>query len=93
MIVIVFLIFSIFLINDISDDAHHIPEEGCSADFDEHYDDDFYVVLRGDVSIANCGDGGHRPVDGVDVLHPPGLACEVEAVHLSPGFAGLGLHL
>ena len=68
MIIIVLLILHVAFVYDSSDDADHIPEERSAAELDDHNDDDFCIVLRGDVSEANCYGRCHRPVDRVDVL-------------------------
>lgn len=69
LIVIVFFVLHISLVYDAADHTNHVPKKGSAAELDDHYDDDFCIILRSDIAIAYSNGGSQCPIDGVDVFN------------------------
>lgn len=69
LIVIIFFVLHVSLIDDAANYADHIPEKGSAAKLNDHYDDDFCIILRSDITKSYSNGCCHCPVYGIYVLY------------------------
>jgi len=92
LIVIKLLVFFIHIVNCNSDDVDHIAKEGGTTHLDNHHNHNLSIVLWSKISISNCNNGSHSPINAIDILYHPRLRFQVllmQPCYLSRG-AGIG---
>ena len=66
-----------------SDDVDEVAEQSAPRQLDDHCYHDLVLVLRRNVPVADCDNGRHGPVQGVDVLGSPAGVLNTDV--LQPG--------